>query len=326
MKVLIVTSVYPSDYNPYSGLYVKEQKESVERYHSDVYFDVYYINHYKGKFQYIKSIWEINKKIKMGQYDLVHIHFGLAGLYLLNPIRRKVPTIVTFHGSDIQPKGGSGRLPIIIAKYVATKVHSVVILNDLMQRLVEKYNTNISIIPCSVNTQIFKPLSRTIKSNKVQIIFPSNHSRAVKNYPLFCRTLSILRDKYSLDVEEFELKNLTREDIAQLYSNADILLMTSNSEGSPQTIKEAMACNLPCVSTPVGDVAVLLSGVKDSYVSKKHEAEELAMLVVKSLKHEGLGVLGREKCFELGIDEESTAQKIYDLYIDTLKKCGYNDK
>ena len=98
--------------------------------------------------------------------------------------------------------------------------------------------------------------------------------------------------------------------------------MTSNSEGSPQAVKEAMCCNLPCVSTPVGDVKILLEGVKDSYVSKKHEADELASLVVKSLKHEGLGITGREKAIQLELDENSVANKIYQLYCKVKENNG----
>ena len=90
--------------------------------------------------------------------------------------------------------------------------------------------------------------------------------------------------------------------------------MTSLSEGSPQAIKEAMCCNLPCVSTPVGDVSVLLDGVKDSYVSKEHSADELAELVVKSLNGFGHGVLGREKIIKLRLDEEVVANDIYNVY------------
>lgn len=110
------------------------------------------------------------------------------------------------------------------------------------------------------------------------------------------------------------LKKITRVEIAQLYSNSDLLLMTSNSEGSPQAVKEAMACNLPCVSTPVGDVRFLLSNVKDSYVSSSYNATELAELVVKSLQRTGNGVLGRDKISNLHLDEESIANEVYKIY------------
>ena len=81
-----------------------------------------------------------------------------------------------------------------------------------------------------------------------------------------------------------------------------------------------MACNLPCVSTPVGDVQVLLNGVKNCYVSRTHDAEELASLVAKSLTEDVSGISGREQIMGLGIDEDTVANKVYDLYRDLINK------
>lgn len=324
MKVLIVTNVYPTDKHPYHGIFVKEQVQAIKSLHPDVDFDVHYINGFEGKVNYFKSIWDVTRVINKNQYDIVHIHYGLAGMYLLNPFRKHIPTIVTFHGSDIQPKGGNGRLSVAISRHVAKIVDAAIILNKNMDAMVKPYCSNTYMIPCAVDVNTFKPMHKTEKHNRFQIVFPSNHERQVKNYPLFCDVLKILKEKYGIDAEERELKNMTRQQIAQLYSNADLLLMTSKSEGSPQAVKEAMCCNLPCVSTPVGDVNVLLDGVKDCYVSQKHDAEELAMLVAKSLEGNGKGCLGRDKALSLGLDEVSIADKVYCLYRN-LVECN-NDK
>ena len=314
MKVLIVTNVYPSEGHPYHGIFVKEQMEAVKRLHQDVEFEVLYINGFGGKGEYFKSIWRVSNRINKGDYDLVHIHYGLAGMYLYWPFVKKVKTLVTFHGSDIQPKGGNGKISVTVSRHAAKKADAAIILNDDMEAMVKPYCEITHMIPCAVDVNNFQPMEKTEKYEKVQVVFPSNHERQVKNYPLFCEVLSILKDKYGIEAEERELKNLTRKQIAQLYSNADILLMTSKSEGSPQAVKEAMACNLPCVSTPVGDVKVLLDGVKDSYVSKEHNAEELAALVVKSLNRNGSGITGREQILNLGVDEDAVANKVYELY------------
>lgn len=324
MKILVVTNVYPSNKHPYHGIFVSEQLKAVKKLHDDVKFDVLYINGFEGKLQYIKSIRKIAKTINNGEYDLVHIHYGLAGMYLYWPFIRKVPTIVTFHGSDIQPKGGNGRISEMVSIHTAKKVDAAIILNGEMETMVKPYCSNTYMIPCAVDLEVFKPMERTRKNNKTNIVFPSNHERKVKNYPLFCDVMSILKTKYGLNVEEKELKGLTRAEIVQLYSNSDLLLMTSNSEGSPQAVKEAMACNLPCVSTPVGDVRLLLSNVKDCYVSSSHDATELAELVVKSLQRTGKGVLGREKILNLHLDEESIANEVYKIYSSLLSKQKNN--
>lgn len=314
MKVLIITSVYPTLSNPYSGLYVKEQIDSIKLKYSNVKFDVYYIDHYKGKFEYIKSIINVNSLIRNNNYDVIHIHYGIAGLFLLNPFKHKTPpVVVTFHGSDIQPNGGNGKLSEYISKTIAKRANAVIVLNNTMSKIVSKYNANRLIIPCSVNLKIFRKKYHN-QNKKPIIIFPSNRTRAVKNYALFRQVLDILKKEYGLDPIEREIKNMSREQVADLFSNADLLLMTSKSEGSPQVIKEAMACDLPCVSTPVGDVNVLLDGVKDSYVSKEHSASELAALSYQSLKRKGKGISGREKCIKLGIDSDNIAIRIYNLY------------
>lgn len=314
MKILVVTNVYPSVEHPYHGIFVSEQLRAVKKLHDDVEYDVLYINGFEGKFQYIKSIWEIVQKINKGEYDLVHIHYGLAGIYLYWPFIKKVPTVVTFHGSDIQPKGGNGKISEMVSIHTAKNADAAIILNDDMETMVKPYCKNTYMIPCAVDLEVFKPKEKNIRHKTIDIVFPSNHERKVKNYPLFCEVMEILKTKYGLNVEEKELKGLTRVEIAQLYSNSDLLLMTSNSEGSPQAVKEAMACNLPCVSTPVGDVRFLLSNVKDSYVSSSHNATELAELVVKSLQRTGNGVLGRDKISNLHLDEESIANEVYKIY------------
>ncbi len=320
MKVLIVTNMFPSGNDPYYGIFVSEQISSIKKFHPDVLFEIEFIDGTKSKLEYLKSIFKINKKLRTCHFDLVHIHFGLSGIYLLSPFTPKIPTVVTLHGSDIQKASGNNNVIVELSKLVVKKATAAITLNDSMTDYVKCYNKNTYQIPCHVSTDIFKP-SRDENSDKpifhrpIQIIFPSNHSQKVKNYPLFCETIKVLKDKYSIDVVEHEMKNLSRSQIAELNTKVDLLLLTSKAEGSPQVVKEAMACNLPCVCTPVGDVNILLYGVMYSYVAKNnYDANELAELVVASLNREKKGITGRERIFDLKLDEESIIEKIYAVY------------
>lgn len=314
MKVLIVTNMYPDPTRPYNGIFIAEQIAAIRKCHSGVDFDVCYIDGGKGKQEYLKSIFYVNRKIRRGGYDLVHVHFGLSGMYMLMPFRAKVPTIVTFHGSDIQPAARSGCLTVDISRYVASRADVCVTLNGYMDSLVRQLNKNTFIVPCAVDTDIFKPTCERSFSQRKRIIFPCNHGMEVKNYPLFCRVLERLESQYDIDCEEVEMAGLSRERVAHVMNGADLLLMTSFSEGSPQSVKEAMACNLPVVSTPVGDVANLLRGVKDCYVASAHDADELARLAAASLSGSGDGITGREKIREMQLDEKSVADRIFHIY------------
>lgn len=320
MKVLVVTNMYPDKTRPYNGIFVAEQVEAVAELHPDVCFDVCYVDGAKGKTEYLKSVFYVNRKIRRERYDLVHIHFGLSGMFLFSPFTPDVPTLITFHGSDIQPKGGNGFLTLFTSRHAAKVADACVTLNQEMDTMVRAYCERTFIIPCAVDTSVFKPIHRQRSADKVRIVFPCSHDMSVKNYPLFVSVMNLLREKYGIDCIEEELNGLTRQQVAELFNEADLMLMTSNSEGSPQAVKEAMACNLPVVSTPVGDVKELLQGVKDCYVSKEHNAKELAELVVRSLSHQGEGMTGYEKIQVMRLDKDSVADKIYDIYKEMTTK------
>ncbi len=315
--------MYPHEKNPFNGIFVYEQEQAIKAFFPDVSFDVYFINGQKSKFEYAISFLSVNRRISKGKYDLVHIHFGLSGLYLFSPFTHRIPTLITFHGSDIQSASTHNYWMVKISKKVAKKVDAAITLNDGMDKLVRTLNPSTYKIPCAVDMNVFHDKGcrkRNIERKSVRILFPSSRNRQVKNYPLFGKTIDILRSTYGFHVVEYELVNKTREEINNLYNTVDVLLLTSKSEGSPQVIKEAMACNLPCVCTPVGDVAFLLDGVKDCYVSKNHDSEELAELVVKSLKRDGNGISGREKIYKLGLDQKNIAEKLYHVYKSLIAK------
>lgn len=312
--------MYPDAARPYNGIFIAEQAAAIQRFHPDVDIDVCFIDGEKGKMEYLRSVRYVNQLIRKGTYDLVHIHFGLSGLYLLSPFKQKVPTIVTFHGSDIQPEGGNGWLTIHLSQYVARKADFCITLNEHMDSLVRRYNKHTTIIPCSVDMDLFRPITvkKQDEEKGVKIVFPCNRGMWVKDYPLFERVLHILSTQYGIACESVTMENLSRAQVAELMNTADVLLMTSHAEGSPQAVKEALACNLPIVSTPVGDVKELLQGVKDCYVATTREAEELATLVIQSLQRKGKGIKGRERLTDLHLDAHSVADKIYSIYEQSL--------
>lgn len=314
MNLLIVSNMYPDKARPYNGIFVYEQVEAIRKWHPDVTVDVCFIDGRKGKLEYLKSVLYVNRMIDKGHYDLVHIHYGLSGLFMLLPFRKKIKSVVTFHGCDIQPQGDGDKLTRWISGQVARRCNCCIVLNKGMQKVVDAYNKNSFIIPCSVDCGTFKPTTVKQKNNPRKIVFPSKHGYHVKNYPLFADVLSILRNKYNIQCEEIELRGFSRQRICEIFNEADLMLMTSISEGSPQVVKEAMACNLPVVSTPVGDVGELLDGVKNCYVARSHNAGELAALAAKSLAGCGVGMSGNEKIQKLKLDSKSIADRIYKIY------------
>jgi glycosyltransferase involved in cell wall biosynthesis len=93
---------------------------------------------------------------------------------------------------------------------------------------------------------------------------------------------------------------------------SDCLLHPSASEGSPNVVKEALACNLPVVATPVGDVPELLAGVENCYVCQP-SVEELAAALVRCVDP-ACRSDGRKRSQEL--DERRIAARVVSLYVD----------
>lgn len=311
--------MYPHPKGVYYGIFVKEQIESLHKYHN-IKSDIFFVKGFKSKVNYILSIWKIRRLIKKNHYDLIHIHYGLTGLFLLLGKKISIPVLITLHGGDIL-KEYKKYLQVFLTKKIIKKANYVITLNNEMYKIVTDLNCSTQIIPCAVNTHLFYSNRIKEKHNEpLKIIFASYKYRAVKNYPLFAEVISILRKTYDMNIEEIELAYMSREEVRKCMQTSDLLLLTSFAEGSPQVIKEAMACNLPIVSTNIGDVKRLLSGVKNCAVSNSFQPEELASLALKALSDEIPGVKSSEKIKDLKIDEESIANQIYEVYCQLMKQ------
>ena len=314
MKVLLVTNMYPSEESPYYGIFVKEQENAVSKVFPDVDYTVCFIDGRKGLKEYLKSISAIHRLLDENDYDLIHIHYGFAGLFLFKRLKKKIPVLVTLHGGDIQIEQKK-YIQVFTDKLILKRADAAITLNDRMDSIVKKYVDNTFIIPCSVDTELFVPAVSEKETVPVKnIVFPSDRTRYVKNYPLFESVISVLKSKYGIDSRIFEIKNMSRTEIANLLQKSDLMIMTSFSEGSPQVVKEAMSCNLPVVSTNVGDVSVLLDNVAGSAVVSEMDAELIAEAAYKSLGGHFSGISGRDKIKQLGLDNNSTAESEYRVY------------
>lgn len=318
MNILFVTNMYPTRANPVAGIFVKEQVEDISRALKKS-FDVFFINAiYRGNLQYLLSMLKIPALIRRKKYDIIHIHYGLSGLFLLF-FRPRARIFLTLHGADIM-RQQKKHIQIWVTKRIIPKVDKVFILNREMEEIVKPLNPNYEMLPCGVNVDFFKPaeFGQAMQHTKT-IIFSNDPGRTVKNFPLFEKTIELLRRKSKFNIEYRCIHNLSREQVRDLYNSADCLLMTSISEGSPQVVKEAMSCNLPVVSVPVGDVSVITASVPHCHVSKGHDAEELCNLVLAVLETDVQAAhLIREAFIEKEMyDNHSITQRLVENYEST---------
>ena len=321
MKVLYITNMYPDTDRPYYGIFIKEQIEAIRKQVGNFNYSISVIHGYRGYWEYLKSIAVINYKIFKYRPDVIHVHYGLSGLFLLaNPfVGNRI--MVTLHGGDIQPAQRK-KIQNILTAWVIRRSNIVVVLNEHMREIVSHLGAKIYTIKCGVNLEFFSCKREKRSTRKAVVVFPSNINRPEKNYALFCSVIKKLSKEYNRKMVTKVIDGMTRNEVKDILCSSHCLLMTSISEGSPQIVKEAMACNLPIVTVDVGDVKELMKGVENCYISNEYSAAELAVLVQRVLN----GVQktnGRQALIRRSLDNKVIARKIYRLYERIAKgKCN----
>jgi len=216
----------------------------------------------KGLFRYLKSITPLRNEIVLIRPEIIHAHYGLTGL-LCHLAHRKTPIITTFHGSDIHISW------VRILSYITMLLSNYnVFVSEYLVKIL-KPRKKFSVIPCGIDLDLFYPLDKNDSRDKLNlplnsklVIFSSSFNNKIKNSQLALRAINKLGNNYKL----IELKGYTREEVNLLVNAADVALLTSIAEGSPQFIKEAMACNCPIVSTNVGDVNEMIKNIEGCYI------------------------------------------------------------
>jgi len=309
MKVLIIYSGNSGRISPF----VKDQADSLALKGINVSFFTIIGS---GILGYLQNLFKLRKKIKLEKPDIIHAHFGLSGL--LATFQRLVPVIVTFHGSDINDN--KNRKYSIIADKLAK--YSIFVSEKLSKKINSKHY---SIIPCGVDLNVFKLANQIdaradlgLSNEFIYILFASSFDNSIKNYTLAKEAIKLLNNP---KIMLLELKNYSRQQVSLLLNAVNCALLTSYSEGSPQFVKEAMACNCPIVSTDVGDVKWLFGDTKGCYISSfepKILKEKLLEAIEFSKKNGQTN--GRERMIELGLDSDTIANKIYSIYLSILDK------
>lgn len=320
MKVLFITNMYPVPDYIYFGIHVKEQIDALKK-DEGVEGDVYFINGRESKLNYFKSISALRNKIENGKYDLIHIHYGISGLFLLF-YTPKIPVFVTLHSGELFQKKGyvNHLMQKNLTMAIVKKVEKVIVLNDTMVTLLSQYKDKLVKLPCGTDLDLFSNTAQPRISDKFVIGFPGNKERKEKNYPLFMEIITELRKVRTVEVIEFH--NLTREEVISGLGNIDLLLMTSTVEGSPQIIKEAMACNRPIISTKVGDVDDLLKNVSNAYVVDSFIFSDFLdpIVDIMNLPISARVSNGRAKLIEMGLNSRKVSERIYSIYKEYVKR------
>ena len=163
MKVLIVCSGNFADFSlEKHQAFIYDQVNAISKHYSHIDFSVFPING-QGIMGYLKNLKLLKETIRKEKVDLIHAHFSLSGM--LSVLQRKVPVIVTFHGSDINlPK-----INLISSVVSLFSTYSIFVSTALHDNIyIKRRKKHNFIIPCGVDFEIFKPITQNIRKTFVK--------------------------------------------------------------------------------------------------------------------------------------------------------------
>jgi glycosyltransferase involved in cell wall biosynthesis len=255
LKILIVTAMYPHAGREGYGAFVRQQVEAVKNLGHTV--EVLDFRGYLSKLQYLKGAFEVYRRTRQNYYDIVHAHYGLAGLPAL--FRGRAPLVVSLHGSDAL----IGKLEPWISRFVCRRADATIVVSAKIAAKIPGV-----VIPCGVDLDVFKPIPRArarerlkLANDRKYVLFPFSPARHVKRFDLAQSAVGQLASQ-GMAIELLTISNVPNQEMPWYYNAADAMILCSDSEGSPTSMKESLACNLPVVSVDVGDVREIVSGIK----------------------------------------------------------------
>ena len=245
----------------------------------------------KGLIGYLKNVPKLRKLIKENSYHVIHSHYSFCAWVVVLTFSG-LPHVVSYMGSDVYglvDKTGRkrlrGYLEITIAKLLQPFVDKIIVKSQNLKDYVYIKNKAI-IVPNGVNFKLFQPREpqpiRTklgLPLDKKVVLFLGNPNDPRKNIQLLQNAIELLNDD---QIELVAPYPIAPHEIPHYINAADVLIMTSYLEGSPNVIKEAMASNCPIVATDVGDVVEVMGNTEGCYITEFDE-QDLAQKITKAI-------------------------------------------
>lgn len=288
---------------------IHNQGESLRR--EDVSID-YFIVAGKGWRGYIGHWLPLINVLRRNQYDLIHAHYSLCGFLATIATPFGIPIVVSLMGT-FRRNTVKFYLIRFLAKY---RWREVIVKSARMRGQIGLSTAHIIANGVDIDKfgapQFRHQLRQELgfAPNRKVIIFVSNPERVEKNFPLCRASVDALKRK---DVDLVAVYNRPHEEVVKYMLAADVLMLTSFTEGSPNVIKEAMAANCPIVCTNVGDVTYLLADLPGTYVMQDFNPEEGAAWLARALDF-NQRTAGLQKLQALGLSDREVASKIIGIY------------
>jgi glycosyltransferase involved in cell wall biosynthesis len=327
-EVLFVTNMWPDVERPVYGIFVQRQVQSLRQ--EGIRCDVLYVRGYQGFHVYVLAAgwFLLNRNALRKKYRLIHAHAGETALVVSTAIG--MPKVASYCGDDIlgqaRPDGTFSRLAQLRRWFIKQSARfctlTITKSQEMEVALQPSVRNDNSVIPNGVNEGDFRPIDRSEARRELSwdqeehiVIFVATRPREPRKRLDLAQAAVAEAERDLGPIRLIVAENIVPNELPIMMNAADCMLLTSRMEGSPNAVKEALMCNLPVVSTDVGDVADLLSGVSNSAVSQDTPGDLGAALA--NILRSGERSDGREKRDDL--KQSAIADRILGIY----RHAGY---
>jgi glycosyltransferase involved in cell wall biosynthesis len=320
----MVTSEWPAPGVNVTSHFIKRQADFLGAAGVDV--TVFPFRGRKNPFNYLTNWVRLQARMRRERFDLVHAQFGQSGLLVLP---KRLPLVVTFRGSDLLGTVSDktrrhlkvSALHQYLSRMVAACSDAVIVVAEHMKAQLPS-SIDAQVIPSGIDLNLFRPTDTTVAREKlglpaderlVLFVGRTNHGR--KRGFIAEQALDILNR--TLPARLVVAWAIPHTDVPLYMSACDALVFTSMQEGSPNVVKEALACNLPIVSVQVGDVESRIKGVENCELCTDDDPATIAAALERVLLR-GVRTDGRETV--LSLDENIITQKVIATYEAVLAR------
>jgi glycosyltransferase involved in cell wall biosynthesis len=267
--------MWPSEAAPEAGVFVRDQVEALRRQGG---LEVEVARFPRGSRSYPVAAWRLRRAGR--RFDVVHAHYGLSGWSAL--AARAPRLVVTFHGTDLRHPV-VGPLSRALVRFVTLPAAASATLARRRLAAVSARRA-IAVLPCGLDAARFHPVPRAearrrlgLDRDRPHLLFPADPARPVKRHD---RALALARRFPGARL--LALRNVAPDEVPLWVNAANAVLVTSEEEGFGLAALEALACDVPVLSTPVGVAPLALGGVPGALCAPWDEerwAQALAALV-----------------------------------------------
>jgi glycosyltransferase involved in cell wall biosynthesis len=318
----VVTNLWPYEGDPSYGCFVKAQMDSLLPL--GVSYDVMFIKGRESRWNYLWAYPQLWRRLRAHRYDLIHAHMGLSGLVARGQV--SLPLVVSFMGDDVTGiSEGSERIPLYgrfyqLSSFLLARLASAVIVKTAEQKRHLKLNS-VQVIPNGVDLELFRPADQGearrvlgLDPQKKFVLFPYNPKITRKRFDLVESAVGQARQE-NPELEILKVIGVPQSQMPLYMNAADLLVLASQFEGSPNAVKEAMATNLPVVAVRVGDTAELIGQMEGCHLVPRNAAEIAAKIV--EVCRRGTRTRGRDQIARLSI--ENVARQIVQVYSTVVR-------